>query len=146
MSWTLGDAKMSGRCYAASGPCRLIPTNSIEPKARTRGGVFRTPGLRPIIMGRGVPRYGLRAAAGGSGDGMAGAQVATRLLFQGKCHNGGNEFLRLEFTIRDDSFCLPNHPEATSVYDAKSGDEAKIANCSPETLERFLCWGAVGKS
>ena len=106
-------------------------------------GVFRTPGLRPIIMGRGVPRYGLCAAVGGSDDGMAGAQLATGVLFQGKCHNGGDQFFRLEFTIKDDSFSLPNHPEASSVYDAKSGDEAKIANCSPETLERFRCWGQV---
>ena len=37
MCSTLEDAKKSGRCYGASGPCRLIPTNSIERKERTRG-------------------------------------------------------------------------------------------------------------
>ena len=63
--------------------------------------------------------------------------------FKEKCHNGGDQFFRLEFTIKDDSFSLPNHPEASSVYDAKSGDEAKIANCNLETLKHFRSWGRM---
>ena len=104
-------------------------------------GVLRAPGLRPIIMGRGVPRHGLCAAAGGSDDGLAGAPIATRLLFQGECHRG--KFYRLEFTVKGNSLLLPNHPEAVSVYDSKSADEAKIANCNPETIERFRSWGRM---
>ena len=49
-------------------------------------------------------------------------------------------FYRLEFTVKDNRFSLPNHPEAISVYDSKSADEAKIANCNPETRERFRSW------
>ena len=55
----------------------------------------------------------------------------------------GSVFFYSNLQSKGDSFSLPNHPEASSVYDAKSGDEAKIANCSPETLERFRCWGQV---
>ena len=52
-------------------------------------------------------------------------------------------FYRFEFTVKENSFSLPNHPEAISVYDSKSADEAKIANCSPEMRERFRSWGRM---
>ena len=52
-------------------------------------------------------------------------------------------FYRFECTVKSNSFSLPSHPEAISVYDSKSADEAKIANCSPETIERFRSWGRM---
>jgi hypothetical protein len=48
--------------------------------------------------------------------------------FSGKWHNGGDKFYRLEFLVKDNSYSLPNHPEAVTVYDTKSADEAQIAN------------------
>ena len=52
-------------------------------------------------------------------------------------------FYRLEFLVKDTSYSLPNHPESVSAYDAKWADEANIANCSPETIERFRSWGRM---
>ena len=54
--------------------------------------------------------------------------------FKEKCHNGGDQFFRFEFTIKYDSFSLPNHPEASSVYDAKSGDEINMQTPAPKRL------------
>jgi hypothetical protein len=52
-------------------------------------------------------------------------------------------FYQLEFTVKNNSFSLPNHPEAVSVYDSKSADDAKLAKCSLETRERFRSWGRM---